>query len=212
MHPSSRAVSRCKFCNSSAWKLISSSPFHLQLFGETHPKKKENRNETLQVCKLPYFKHGKWTGDKENIIYVEREMTQSTHPAVTSAQMEKQPDLVSEWGSKWAPETRCTDGFCCSCRCVKKGTSGEASAVDAGLCDQEETPSRAQVCFLACPKDCVTSAWGPWSSCSLVRRKNRSSLYLFFFFILNTRDLKSNNEMFRRRRLLIKNLGRHLWW
>uniref|UniRef100_H3D083 Thrombospondin type-1 domain-containing protein 7A n=1 Tax=Tetraodon nigroviridis TaxID=99883 RepID=H3D083_TETNG len=52
-------------------------------------------------------------------------------------------------------------------RCVKKGTSDEASGVDAGLCDQEEMPSRAQVCFLACPKDCVTSAWGAWSSCSL---------------------------------------------
>lgn len=151
--------------------------------------------------------------------------------------MEKQQDLVSEWGSKWAPETRCTDVFCFSSRCVKKGTSGEATAVDAGLCDQEEMPSRAQVCFLACPKDCVPSAWGPWSSCSLVRRKNalfppvmargwrlilmyqsgfvyiqsvihlvRSYLRLvalflilfissFFFFILKTRDLKSNNVL-----------------
>lgn len=75
-------------------------------------------------------------------------------------------------GSKWASETSCTDVFCCSARCVKKGTSGEASSVDVSLCDQEEMPSRAQVCFLACPKDCVTSAWGPWSSCPLVRRNN----------------------------------------
>lgn len=63
--------------NSSAWKLLFSSLFHLQLFGEIlPPPKKENRNETLQVCKLPYSKHSKWIGDKENIIYVEREMTQ----------------------------------------------------------------------------------------------------------------------------------------
>uniref|UniRef100_A0A3B4YAH4 Thrombospondin type-1 domain-containing protein 7A n=1 Tax=Seriola lalandi dorsalis TaxID=1841481 RepID=A0A3B4YAH4_SERLL len=51
--------------------------------------------------------------------------------------------------------------------CVKKGTSGEASSVDDSLCDQEEMPPRAQVCFLACPNDCVVAPWGPWSNCSL---------------------------------------------
>uniref|UniRef100_A0A1A8PEM2 Thrombospondin type-1 domain-containing protein 7A n=3 Tax=Nothobranchius TaxID=28779 RepID=A0A1A8PEM2_9TELE len=51
-------------------------------------------------------------------------------------------------------------------RCVKKGeTGGENVTVDDGLCDQEETPPRAQVCFLSCPNDCVVSPWGPWSSC-----------------------------------------------
>ncbi|KAG8000762.1 Thrombospondin type-1 domain-containing protein 7B [Nibea albiflora] len=51
-------------------------------------------------------------------------------------------------------------------RCVKKGTtSGEASSVEDSLCDQEEMPARAQVCFLACANDCVTAPWGPWSNC-----------------------------------------------
>lgn len=63
----------------------------------------------------------------------------------------------------------CTRVFRCSFRCVKKGSHGEAGGVDAGLCDQEEAPPRAQVCFLACPNNCVTTAWGPWSSCPLVR-------------------------------------------
>lgn len=62
-----------------------------------------------------------------------------------------------------------THMFRCSFRCVKKGSDGEAGGVDAGLCDQEEMPPRAQVCFLACPNDCVATAWGPWSSCPLVR-------------------------------------------
>uniref|UniRef100_A0A3Q4ARY6 Thrombospondin type-1 domain-containing protein 7A n=1 Tax=Mola mola TaxID=94237 RepID=A0A3Q4ARY6_MOLML len=44
-------------------------------------------------------------------------------------------------------------------------TNGEANTVEASLCDQEEMPPRAQVCFLACPNDCVTTPWGPWSSC-----------------------------------------------
>uniref|UniRef100_A0A674ML26 Thrombospondin type-1 domain-containing protein 7A n=1 Tax=Takifugu rubripes TaxID=31033 RepID=A0A674ML26_TAKRU len=48
-----------------------------------------------------------------------------------------------------------------------RSVSQPAGGVDVSLCDQEEMPSRAQVCFLACPKDCVTSAWGPWSSCPL---------------------------------------------
>lgn len=53
-------------------------------------------------------------------------------------------------------------------RCVKKGTtSGEARNVEDSLCDQEEMPPTAQVCFLACPNDCVTAPWGPWSNCPL---------------------------------------------
>ncbi|XP_061782034.1 thrombospondin type-1 domain-containing protein 7B isoform X1 [Nerophis lumbriciformis] len=50
-------------------------------------------------------------------------------------------------------------------RCVKKGTSGEVNTVEDSLCDQEEMPPRAQVCFLACHHDCVVSPWGPWSHC-----------------------------------------------
>ncbi|KAF0026331.1 hypothetical protein F2P81_021068 [Scophthalmus maximus] len=52
-------------------------------------------------------------------------------------------------------------------RCVKMGTSGEASSVEDSLCDQDEMPPRAQVCFLACPNDCVVTPWGPWSNCFL---------------------------------------------
>uniref|UniRef100_A0AAQ4R7R8 Thrombospondin type-1 domain-containing protein 7A n=1 Tax=Gasterosteus aculeatus aculeatus TaxID=481459 RepID=A0AAQ4R7R8_GASAC len=33
------------------------------------------------------------------------------------------------------------------------------------LCDQDEMPPRAQVCFVACPQDCVMAPWGPWSNC-----------------------------------------------
>ncbi|XP_034549450.1 thrombospondin type-1 domain-containing protein 7B [Notolabrus celidotus] len=50
-------------------------------------------------------------------------------------------------------------------RCVKQGTGGEASIVDDSLCDHEEMPPRAQVCFLACPNDCVMTPWGPWNNC-----------------------------------------------
>ncbi|XP_039883311.1 thrombospondin type-1 domain-containing protein 7B isoform X1 [Simochromis diagramma] len=52
-------------------------------------------------------------------------------------------------------------------RCVKKGTTGngEDSTVEDSLCDQEEMPPRAQVCYLACPNDCVMAPWGPWSNC-----------------------------------------------
>ncbi|XP_037542046.1 thrombospondin type-1 domain-containing protein 7B [Nematolebias whitei] len=51
-------------------------------------------------------------------------------------------------------------------RCVKKeAASGEDDTVDDGLCDQDEMPPRAQVCFLACPSDCVMAPWGPWSNC-----------------------------------------------
>nr|XP_043874554.1 thrombospondin type-1 domain-containing protein 7B isoform X2 [Solea senegalensis] len=69
-------------------------------------------------------------------------------------------------------------------RCVKKGVSGEAISVEEGLCDQEEMPHRAQVCFLACPSDCVVTPWGPWSNCSLpcdqgtVRNRSRDALRL----------------------------------
>ncbi|XP_024919574.1 thrombospondin type-1 domain-containing protein 7B [Cynoglossus semilaevis] len=52
-------------------------------------------------------------------------------------------------------------------RCVRVDTSGQTVTVDDGLCDQEEAPPRAQVCVLACPKDCVVSSWGTWSRCSL---------------------------------------------
>ncbi|XP_047227142.1 thrombospondin type-1 domain-containing protein 7B isoform X3 [Girardinichthys multiradiatus] len=51
-------------------------------------------------------------------------------------------------------------------RCVMKGTlSGEDGSVDVNLCDQEEMPPRAQVCYLACPNDCVVAPWGAWSNC-----------------------------------------------
>lgn len=59
-------------------------------------------------------------------------------------------------------------------RCVKKGADGEVSAAEASLCDQDEVPPRAQVCFLACPNECAASAWGPWSSCPLVRHNHPS--------------------------------------
>uniref|UniRef100_A0A671XNQ9 Thrombospondin type-1 domain-containing protein 7A n=1 Tax=Sparus aurata TaxID=8175 RepID=A0A671XNQ9_SPAAU len=49
----------------------------------------------------------------------------------------------------------------------KGTTSGEAGSVDDSLCDQDEVPPRAQVCFLACPDDCVTTPWGAWSNCPL---------------------------------------------
>ncbi|XP_029967914.1 thrombospondin type-1 domain-containing protein 7B isoform X2 [Salarias fasciatus] len=53
-------------------------------------------------------------------------------------------------------------------RCVKKGAaSGEDGTVKESLCDQEEMPPRAQVCYLACPDDCVTAPWGSWSNCPL---------------------------------------------
>ncbi|XP_041663347.1 thrombospondin type-1 domain-containing protein 7B [Cheilinus undulatus] len=52
-------------------------------------------------------------------------------------------------------------------RCVKKGTGSEARHVEDSLCDYEETPPRVQVCFLACPGDCVVTSWGPWSNCPL---------------------------------------------
>ncbi|XP_015252845.1 PREDICTED: thrombospondin type-1 domain-containing protein 7B, partial [Cyprinodon variegatus] len=51
-------------------------------------------------------------------------------------------------------------------RCVMKGTaSREDASIDVSLCDQEEMPPRAQVCYLACPNDCVVAAWGAWSNC-----------------------------------------------
>ncbi|KAM4608386.1 thrombospondin type-1 domain-containing protein 7B [Polymixia lowei] len=51
-------------------------------------------------------------------------------------------------------------------RCGRRGApAGEAGTVDDALCDQEEMPPRARVCFLPCPEDCVTSPWGPWSDC-----------------------------------------------
>ncbi|XP_072253400.1 thrombospondin type-1 domain-containing protein 7B [Leuresthes tenuis] len=53
-------------------------------------------------------------------------------------------------------------------RCVKKGAmSREDGSVDDSLCDQDEMPPRAQVCYLACPSDCVMAPWGPWNSCPL---------------------------------------------
>lgn len=55
--------------------------------------------------------------------------------------------------------------MCCSARCVKQGTSGENSTLEDSLCDQDEMPPRAQVCFVACPQDCVMAPWGPWSNC-----------------------------------------------
>uniref|UniRef100_A0A672IN76 Thrombospondin type-1 domain-containing protein 7A n=1 Tax=Salarias fasciatus TaxID=181472 RepID=A0A672IN76_SALFA len=45
--------------------------------------------------------------------------------------------------------------------------SGEDGTVKESLCDQEEMPPRAQVCYLACPDDCVTAPWGSWSNCPL---------------------------------------------
>uniref|UniRef100_A0A672IR05 Thrombospondin type-1 domain-containing protein 7A n=1 Tax=Salarias fasciatus TaxID=181472 RepID=A0A672IR05_SALFA len=53
-------------------------------------------------------------------------------------------------------------------RSVKDGTVKES------LCDQEEMPPRAQVCYLACPDDCVTAPWGSWSNCPLVRSSSRN--------------------------------------
>uniref|UniRef100_A0AAQ6I9L7 Thrombospondin type-1 domain-containing protein 7A n=1 Tax=Anabas testudineus TaxID=64144 RepID=A0AAQ6I9L7_ANATE len=50
-------------------------------------------------------------------------------------------------------------------------------SVEDSLCDQEEMPSRAQVCFLACPSDCVVAPWGAWSVCPLCDQgtaRNRS--------------------------------------
>uniref|UniRef100_A0A665UXM7 Thrombospondin type-1 domain-containing protein 7A n=1 Tax=Echeneis naucrates TaxID=173247 RepID=A0A665UXM7_ECHNA len=50
-------------------------------------------------------------------------------------------------------------------RKIRSETTGEGSSADDSLCDQEEMPPRAQVCFLACPNDCVVTPWGPWSNC-----------------------------------------------
>ncbi|KAM7407697.1 hypothetical protein PAMA_003439 [Pampus argenteus] len=62
-------------------------------------------------------------------------------------------------------------------RCVKKGTtSGEAHSVEDGSCDQEEMPPSAQVCFLACPNDCVTAPWGPWSNCPLGQKETGADI------------------------------------
>lgn len=70
-------------------------------------------------------------------------------------------------------------------RCVKKGTtSGEARSVGDSLCDQEEMPPSAKVCFLACPKDCVIAPWGPWSNCPLVRNNSVIECQFFFVFFL----------------------------
>ncbi|XP_061579008.1 thrombospondin type-1 domain-containing protein 7B [Cololabis saira] len=53
-------------------------------------------------------------------------------------------------------------------RCVKRSTvNGDQRHVDDSLCDGEEMPPRAQVCYLACPDDCVTAPWGAWSNCPL---------------------------------------------
>uniref|UniRef100_A0A672IN85 Thrombospondin, type I, domain containing 7Ba n=1 Tax=Salarias fasciatus TaxID=181472 RepID=A0A672IN85_SALFA len=52
--------------------------------------------------------------------------------------------------------------------------SGEDGTVKESLCDQEEMPPRAQVCYLACPDDCVTAPWGSWSNCPLVRSSSRN--------------------------------------
>ncbi|XP_014851900.1 PREDICTED: thrombospondin type-1 domain-containing protein 7B isoform X1 [Poecilia mexicana] len=53
-------------------------------------------------------------------------------------------------------------------RCVMRGTaSREDGSPDDSMCDPEEMPPRAQLCYLACPNDCVVSAWGAWSNCPL---------------------------------------------
>ncbi|XP_056290680.1 thrombospondin type-1 domain-containing protein 7B isoform X1 [Pseudoliparis swirei] len=53
-------------------------------------------------------------------------------------------------------------------RCRKQGTTSEDnSTLEDSLCEEEEMPPRAQVCFLACPEDCVVAPWGAWSNCPL---------------------------------------------
>lgn len=106
---------------------------------------------------------------RKNMIYVERQRP-SKHMLQRPVNKRRSSRSSRVTRALSGPQGHsCTDAFRCSARCVKKGAADEASGVDAGLCDQEETPPRAQVCFLACPRDCVTSAWGPWSSCPLVR-------------------------------------------
>uniref|UniRef100_A0A8C5G0V7 Thrombospondin, type I, domain containing 7Ba n=1 Tax=Gouania willdenowi TaxID=441366 RepID=A0A8C5G0V7_GOUWI len=53
-------------------------------------------------------------------------------------------------------------------------------AVEDSLCDQDEMPARAQVCYLACPDDCVTTPWGAWSNCPAVRTIHKSPWDYFF--------------------------------
>uniref|UniRef100_A0A3P8SWS5 Thrombospondin type 1 domain containing 7B n=1 Tax=Amphiprion percula TaxID=161767 RepID=A0A3P8SWS5_AMPPE len=48
-----------------------------------------------------------------------------------------------------------------------EGVQSRKISVEDSLCDQEEMPPRAQVCYLACPNDCVMAPWGPWSNCPL---------------------------------------------
>lgn len=68
------------------------------------------------------------------------------------------------------PETSYRAVFVALFRCVKKeAVSGEDDTVDDGQCDQDEMPPRAQVCFVACPNDCVMAPWGPWSNCTEVK-------------------------------------------
>lgn len=73
-------------------------------------------------------------------------------------------------------------------RCVKKeAASVEDHSVDDALCDQDEMPPRAQVCFLACPNACVMAPWGPWSNCPEVNKIKSNFLLLFAAVLLSHR-------------------------
>ncbi|KAJ8282312.1 hypothetical protein COCON_G00048310 [Conger conger] len=52
-------------------------------------------------------------------------------------------------------------------KCVQRGSEGPGDSVDDRLCDQEEIPFRAQICYLPCPDDCVMSEWSQWITCPL---------------------------------------------
>ncbi|KAK6483033.1 thrombospondin type-1 domain-containing protein 7B-like isoform X2 [Huso huso] len=50
-------------------------------------------------------------------------------------------------------------------KCVNNTADSPGEIVDNTLCDQEEMPFEAQICFRPCPGDCVMSQWGEWSIC-----------------------------------------------
>lgn len=39
------------------------------------------------------------------------------------------------------------------------------AVVDDAVCDSNARPPAEQSCKIACPGECVVSAWSPWSAC-----------------------------------------------
>uniref|UniRef100_A0A3P9C4G4 Thrombospondin type 1 domain containing 7B n=1 Tax=Maylandia zebra TaxID=106582 RepID=A0A3P9C4G4_9CICH len=68
-----------------------------------------------------------------------------------------------EWRAE--PWSICTINTVDDLPACGEGVQSRKITVEDSLCDQEEMPPRAQVCYLACPNDCVMAPWGPWSNC-----------------------------------------------